>query len=51
MLFSGAPLAVPVVWRGPFCGDSEATVQGYMRAYNEGKMGQLAPSPAFAQNQ
>ena len=49
MLFSDAPIGAPVVWRGPFCGDSEERVQGYARAYSEGKMGQLIPSPAFAQ--
>ncbi|KAL6760428.1 hypothetical protein V8C86DRAFT_3132419 [Haematococcus lacustris] len=36
LLFSGQPIGAPVVWRGPFCGNSMAEVEQWARAYQVG---------------
>ncbi|KAJ9521903.1 hypothetical protein QJQ45_024768, partial [Haematococcus lacustris] len=44
LLFSGQPIGAPVVWRGPFCGNSTAEVERWARAYQAGSMGSLEAS-------
>jgi hypothetical protein len=45
VLFTGAPLAQPVVWGGPFCMSSAEELAGRQAAYARGEMGTLDPSP------
>ena len=44
VVMHGRPLGQPVVMRGPFVGTSMEQVQGYVDAYQRGRMGHLAPS-------
>ncbi len=33
VLFHGTPIDAPIVWRGPFCGNSQQQVAGWLAAY------------------
>ncbi len=44
VLFWGKPIDAPVVWRGPFCGNSVEQIAGWMNAYQLGRMGTLEAS-------